>query len=319
MNIKQLEYIVVTAKCGSLHKAANKLFISQPNISKAIKAVEEELNITIFNRSSKGIELTDVGIEFVRNAQNLLEHRENFENFFKNRIYIEAKKNFIVYSHYYTPVTAAFSNMCVSKEADNLNMELFQTSSATDILFSVINNKANIGILTISHYNKVLFDQYVKKHDLYYEVLHSSSSYYIQLSLNHPLASSSSISLEDLKPYPLVQIGVNNKENIGLIKSIDLFYEVNNLFRLNNKLIKVWDFFSFMSVLNTTNGFACGVDFFREGGEVSKSTNIVSREAADISYSFYVCVVYKKNNPMQFEINSIKSRIENNIKSLFEN
>lgn len=318
MNIKQLEYIVVTAKCGSLHKAANKLFISQPNISKVIKAIEEEMNITIFNRSSKGIELTDVGIEFVRNAQNLIEHRENFESFFKNRIYMNVKKNFIVYSHYYTPVTSAFANMCVSTEADNLNMELFQTSSATDILFGIINNKANIGILSISDYNKVLFDQYVKKHDLHYDVIHSSNSYYIQLSLNHPLAYREEISLEELAPYPLVQIGVNNIENIGLVKNIDLFYEVNSLFGLDNKLIKVWDFFSFVSVINTTNGFTYGVDFFREGGEVSKATNIVSRKALDISHSFYICTVYKKNNPMQLEIDYIKKSIEDNINNLFK-
>lgn len=318
MNIKQLEYIVTTAECGSLHKAANKLFVSQPNISKAIKSIEDEMNITIFSRSSKGIELTDVGIEFVRNAQNLLEHSENFETFFKNRIYMETKKNFIVHSHYYMPVTSAFADMCISNEGDNINMELFQTSSATEILFGVINNKANIGILSISDYNKVLFDQYVKKHDLHYEVIHSSNSYYIQLSLNHPLASRSSISLEDLSSYPLVQIGVNNIENIGLVKNIDLFYEINNLFKLNNKLIKVWDFFSFISVLNTTNGFACGVDFFQEGGDVSESTNIVSRKALDISHSFYVCAVYKKHNPMQLEINYIKESIKDNINKLFE-
>ena len=58
MNIVYLRYAVAVAKAGSLNKAAEELFIAQPNLSRAIKELEKELGIVIFDRNSKGITLT---------------------------------------------------------------------------------------------------------------------------------------------------------------------------------------------------------------------------------------------------------------------
>ena len=55
MNIVYLRYAVAVAKAGSLNKAAEELFIAQPNLSRAIKELEKELGIVIFDRNSKGI------------------------------------------------------------------------------------------------------------------------------------------------------------------------------------------------------------------------------------------------------------------------
>ena len=61
MNIVYLRYAVAVAKAGSLNKAAEELFIAQPNLSRAIKELEKELGIVIFDRNSKGITLTSDG------------------------------------------------------------------------------------------------------------------------------------------------------------------------------------------------------------------------------------------------------------------
>ena len=61
MNIVYLKYAITVAKAGSLTKAAEELYVAQPNLSRAIKEFEKELGITIFDRNSKGIKLTADG------------------------------------------------------------------------------------------------------------------------------------------------------------------------------------------------------------------------------------------------------------------
>ncbi len=63
MQIQQLRYLLVTAKCTSFRAAAKRLFVSQSALSAAIKDLEKETAATIFKRNSKGIYLTDEGAE----------------------------------------------------------------------------------------------------------------------------------------------------------------------------------------------------------------------------------------------------------------
>ena len=54
MNIQYLKYAVEVARIGSISRAAEELYIAQPNLSRAIKELEKDLGITIFDRNSKG-------------------------------------------------------------------------------------------------------------------------------------------------------------------------------------------------------------------------------------------------------------------------
>lgn len=61
MNTEYFKYILETARCRSISLAAENLYIQRTYLSKVISAVEEELNLTIFNRSPKGVVLTEAG------------------------------------------------------------------------------------------------------------------------------------------------------------------------------------------------------------------------------------------------------------------
>ena len=79
MNFQQLNYVVEISKCGSINKAANKLFLSQSGISTAIRELEEELGIQFFVRSNRGVEFTPDGREFLGYAASLLEQKQWIE------------------------------------------------------------------------------------------------------------------------------------------------------------------------------------------------------------------------------------------------
>ena len=72
MNKADLEKIVAIAEEGSMARASQKLFITQPALSKALTKVEEELGETLFTRRPSGLELTYAGECFLRKAYQIL-------------------------------------------------------------------------------------------------------------------------------------------------------------------------------------------------------------------------------------------------------
>jgi DNA-binding transcriptional LysR family regulator len=85
MNILHLKYAVEIANTRSISKAAENLYTSQPNLSRAIKDLENDLKIKIFKRSSKGIEVTIEGEEFLLYARNALAQIKRIESIYENR------------------------------------------------------------------------------------------------------------------------------------------------------------------------------------------------------------------------------------------
>ena len=72
MNLQHLKYVIEIANSGSINKAAEVLFMAQPNLSRAIRELESELGYTIFDRTSKGMIPTTEGAAFVTTARRIL-------------------------------------------------------------------------------------------------------------------------------------------------------------------------------------------------------------------------------------------------------
>ena len=77
MTLQQLKYIVTVAQTGTITEAAGKLYISQPSLTNAIHELEKEMNITIFNRTNKGISVSKEGEEFYRMQDRFLTRRQS--------------------------------------------------------------------------------------------------------------------------------------------------------------------------------------------------------------------------------------------------
>ncbi|NFA43845.1 LysR family transcriptional regulator [Clostridium botulinum] len=84
MDIRQLRYFLTIAEEGHITAAAKKLNISQPPLSKQLKLLEEELGVTLFNRTSRNLELTDAGILLQNKSSQLLELYKSTINEMKN-------------------------------------------------------------------------------------------------------------------------------------------------------------------------------------------------------------------------------------------
>lgn len=82
MNLLHMKYAVEIAEAGSINKAAERLYVGQPNLSRAVKELESSLGVSIFDRSSKGMFLTPDGEVFIRSAKNILKQVDEVEGMF---------------------------------------------------------------------------------------------------------------------------------------------------------------------------------------------------------------------------------------------
>jgi LysR family hydrogen peroxide-inducible transcriptional activator len=89
MTITQLQYVLAVAEHKNFTLAAEKCFVTQPTLSMQIQKVEEELNITIFDRSKKPIQLTEIGHKIVNQAKNIVNEADRMQDI------VEQQKGFI--------------------------------------------------------------------------------------------------------------------------------------------------------------------------------------------------------------------------------
>ena len=83
MTLQQLRYIIEIAQSGSISLAAQRLFITQPSLSKSVADLEKEMGITIFYRGSRGVMLSPDGVKFRAYARQVVEQADLLEQQYK--------------------------------------------------------------------------------------------------------------------------------------------------------------------------------------------------------------------------------------------
>ncbi len=244
MTLQQLKYIIGVSEIGSLNKAAEKLYISQPSLTAAIKDVESEFNITIFNRTSKGISLTSDGKEFVQYARQIFAQYDNLLDRFcseKNH-----KKKFSVSCQHYSFAVKSFVELVKNLDVSQYELAINETRTLT-VIEDVATGRSEIGLLYLNDYNRKALTKLFISNDLVFEHLITCDAY-VYLSKSHPLAKSKSISLEELADYPCLSFDQN---------SMSAFYFVEEILPEYNypKLIKTTDRATNLNLMKGLNAY----------------------------------------------------------------
>lgn len=198
MRLQQLHYIIKIVECGSMNEAAKQLFITQPSLSNAVKDLETEMGIKIFNRNPKGITLTKDGVEFLSYARQIIEQTALLEDRYKN--HNSNRELFSVSSQHYAFVVNAFVSLL--KETDMTQYELFLRETRTwEIIDDVKNFRSEIGVLFLNDYNRDVLSKLLEDNHLIAEILFQTKPH-IFVSEKHPLAKQTSLQFSDLEAYP---------------------------------------------------------------------------------------------------------------------
>ena len=198
MRIQQLEYLERIIEAGSINEAAKRLFLTQPSLSNAVKELEYEMGIQIFQRSSGGISLTADGREFMTYSKQILDQVNLMNERYKNGQ--QRKQSFSVSAQHYAFVVHAFVELIKSVNANEYQFTLRETETQ-NIFNDLAQFKSELGILYTNGFNQKIMQRLFKENNLVFTPLFVAKPH-IFVSRYNPLTSKSSVNLSDLEDYP---------------------------------------------------------------------------------------------------------------------
>ena len=194
MNINHLTYAVTVAEAGSLSKAAEKLLVAPSNLSRAIKELEKDLKIRIFDRSGKGMKLTPQGEELLQNARTLLSQIDELNSFYRDRS--TPPQSFSVSVPRAGYIAAAFSEFYQRPECSGAKI-LYTESNSYGAIDNVMNRRCDLGIVrSATKYDKHFIPLF-EKNGIDHKVI-SQFRYVALTSVHSPLAQLSQVCHSDL-------------------------------------------------------------------------------------------------------------------------
>ena len=197
MNLLHMKYAVEVARLGSLGKASETLLIATPNISRSIKELEADLGISIFERTTKGMELTPDGEQFINFAKRILGQIEQVEDFYKNGT--AKKQEFSISVPRACYISEAFAEFSKSLSGDAAEIFYKETNSQRTIR-NMLEHDYKLGIIRYAENYDKYFKSMLEEKGFQYELV-TEFTYSLIMSADNPLAKKENISYDDLKDY----------------------------------------------------------------------------------------------------------------------
>ena len=231
MTLNQLNYIITIAESGSINKAAEQLYLSQPSLTGAVQDLERELGITLFHRSGRGVTLTGDGAEFLLYAKQLYGQYVNIlEKYGKNG---SLKKKFGVSTQHYSFAVKAFVEMAKEFDMSKYEFAIRETRTA-EVIRDVSTMKSEIGVLYLCDFNRKSLEKMLRTAGLEFHHLIECQAY-VYLWKEHPLAKEESISFRQLEEYPCLAFEQGDNSSFYLAEEILSDNEYPQIIRANDR------------------------------------------------------------------------------------
>lgn len=197
MNILHMKYAVEVAKAGSINKASEMLLVAQPNLSRSIKELETGLGITIFDRSAKGMVLTEEGERFLGYAKKILAQIDEVETMYKTEAV--TKHQFSVCVPRSSYVADAFAQLSKRMGTDPAELFYKETNSKRAIDY-ILHSDYRLGIIRYAENYDKYFKAVFEEKGLNYEAV-TELRYVLLMNKNSELAKKVEIHYPDLGDY----------------------------------------------------------------------------------------------------------------------
>lgn len=200
MTLQQLKYAVTVAECGTISAAAEKLFISQPSLTAAIRELESEMGVTIFSRTNRGVIVSREGEEFLGYARQILSQAQLLQERFSGRE--QGEKRFAVSSQHFNFTVLAFSRLVQNFRGPRYSFH-FRETTTYEVLEDVSQLRSEVGILALNEDNERFLRRMFGKLGLEFTELKRVQAE-LFVSAEHPLAGRRFVTVEDVSPYPCI-------------------------------------------------------------------------------------------------------------------
>lgn len=203
MTLQQLRYIVEVAICGSISAAASRLYIAQPSLSKAIHELERELGITVFKRSTHGVELTEEGDRFLAYARQVVDQVDLLEAHYVGSE--GPRASFCLSCPHEAQLTELFAETLVGSDAEAYEFSLREVP-ATIVIEDVRQQMSELGVIYLSSHNTDALTAAIRSAKLHYAAF-AEAHPYILVRENSPLAQLDEVTADDLSSLTRVMLG----------------------------------------------------------------------------------------------------------------
>ncbi len=285
MNLIHLKYAVEVEKTRSITKAAENLYMGQPNLSRAIKELEESLGITLFKRTSKGIKPTDQGAEFLSYAKSILSQIEELEDLYKTKK--QEKLTFSISVPRASYISHALTSMVAGlDQSKELEINYKETNSLRAIN-NLLQNNYNLGIIRYHAPFEKYFAAMLKEKNIKHELIWEFE-YLALMSMDHPLANSIDLSYKELSKYIEIAHGDPYVPSLPITE-----VKKSELPDLVNKRILVYERGSQFDLLNTVPNTYIWVSPVPR--DILKRYSLVQKPCKDSNRKYRDVLIYRDN------------------------
>ena len=169
MNLQYVKYALEISRTGSISKAAENLSVAQPNLSRAVKELESQLGISIFERTRTGMTVTPEGEKLLSAGERILREVGELETMFNGESLPRESLSVMAAPSAY--LSHAFVSFCASLPEDRIYETRYSEGDLTETLNAVVSGTAKLGIIRIPlHFESYYIDKLTAK-ELKYETV----------------------------------------------------------------------------------------------------------------------------------------------------
>lgn len=258
MTLNQLKYAIAISKENSLNDAAKKLFISQPSLTGAMHALEDEIGFDIFIRSKSGISLTVKGAEFIGYAKSVVEQYDILDAKYISKT--DIKRHFSVSMQHYSFAVNAFVEMVKEFGYEEYEFEVHETKTH-EIIKNVRNQKSELGVIYMNDFNRKVLTKVLSEEGLEFTPLFDCGIC-VYIGKNNPLAkeklkSKESITFEELDDYPCLIFDQGEYNSAYYAEEVMSTHEYKQIIRANDRATML-NLISGLNGYTLCSGILCG-------------------------------------------------------------
>lgn len=284
MNILHLRYALEVEKTGSITSAADNMFVGQPNLSKAIKELENSIGIIIFKRTSKGMIPTAKGAEFLSHAKKVIQRMDELDNLYSvGRV---KKRVFNISVPRASYISEAFTRFIKGLD-DNACMDVnFKETNSMEAIHNIVENDYNLGIIRYHVDYEKYFLNLLEAKNIHHQLLWEFTCV-LAMSQDHPLANKKKIRCNDLKEFPMLVHGDT------AIPSVSYTDAQSEMMENAGKKIFLYERGSQMDLLRNVCTTYMLVSPLPE--EILKTNSLIQRRCDDLNGTYKDVIIYPKN------------------------
>lgn len=288
LNIKHLEYFLKVAQLGSINKAAQALYISQPYLGKIIHDLENGFGYLLLNRSNQGVTLTPEGEEFVRRANHILEEMGHLwhPSGKRDEDYQHLSVSMTKFSH----VMESFIEVVMHHQKQKAFTHRLYEGSPDEVLDDVFSGRATVGIFHFDRKRRRELEDLLASKRLIYRHL-AYSEPHIVLSKNHPLVRQGQpITLHALSHYGVIRYLGQYDDLLSSLFGSEAVVDLTE-----SKVIYLSNRESLMRLISVSDFYTIGIHDFELQGPGYQAISI---PIADCDFMFEFGYVFLKGTEL---------------------